>query len=316
MSKTLSVRYSLRTLLIAMTLVALWCGQVSLRARNQKQAADSLETLKGLFDSSLKYDRVAKDSSAPAWLRKLLGEHYFQTAIGAEIHLPAGEEEYRHAMTLLRKVPTVRSLKLSYGMSPIRYDALAAMTDFDHVSELQLLTFSPIAVDEEHLPVPEWTQDMQLLTRLSFENAAESKIPGRWLKMAAVLPAIEELMIRGSPRNGPDDLGLRHLAGSHIKTLDLTRCRATRDELAVFEHLPRLQKIIARPSLETAFGPWSREGDESESMALFNWTGKPNPEKSEIFHAWWKRRQARFEFVGREAYGRLGVPAFFYGDYN
>src|SRR5690349_9024205 len=70
------LRYSLRTLLLLVTLFCVWLGIQVDRAHKQQHAVRELRRLGGrvLYDCRPDTDR---EPSGPAWLRKLIGQDYF-----------------------------------------------------------------------------------------------------------------------------------------------------------------------------------------------------------------------------------------------
>jgi hypothetical protein len=76
--------FSLRTLFILLTLFAVWTATIVNRAREQREAVKAIEALGG----AVVYDwqgppgsRLGKTGPpAPAWLRQLVGDDYFQQA--------------------------------------------------------------------------------------------------------------------------------------------------------------------------------------------------------------------------------------------
>lgn len=78
-------QYSLRSFLILLTALAVWLGIVVQRAREQREAVKAIDALGG----GVYYDWHGPPGSqlentgppAPAWLRQLVGDDYFQQAI-------------------------------------------------------------------------------------------------------------------------------------------------------------------------------------------------------------------------------------------
>jgi hypothetical protein len=81
-------QYRLRTLLILMTLLAVWMSWISHRARQQKFAVEKIQALGGTVNYD--YQKITGDvyhfndqasPSGPEWLRKLFGDEYFQNVV-------------------------------------------------------------------------------------------------------------------------------------------------------------------------------------------------------------------------------------------
>ena len=68
--------FSLRTLFLALTALAVWLGIVVNRAREQREAVKAIEALGG----AIEYERTA----GPKWLRQLIGDEYLQEVWGVD----------------------------------------------------------------------------------------------------------------------------------------------------------------------------------------------------------------------------------------
>jgi len=79
------LRYSLRTLLVLTTLVAIWLGIKTNRARNQRTAVNALRAAGARvlydFQAILPGERKPKELRGPKWLREFLGDDYFQDVV-------------------------------------------------------------------------------------------------------------------------------------------------------------------------------------------------------------------------------------------
>jgi hypothetical protein len=80
-------QFSLRTFLILVTLLAMWLGYISFRAREQQAAVRRINELGG----SVQYDYQIGiyPTTSPAgwpWLRKLVGDEYFQDVVAVNLN--------------------------------------------------------------------------------------------------------------------------------------------------------------------------------------------------------------------------------------
>lgn len=80
------MRFSLRALLIAIAIVGVWLGLESSRARKQKRAVATIESLGGRLGFDFQLDRqgswkVDPRPSAPDWLIKAIGDDYFRRVV-------------------------------------------------------------------------------------------------------------------------------------------------------------------------------------------------------------------------------------------
>jgi hypothetical protein len=113
-------QYRLRTLLIVMTLLAVWMAHISHRARQQKMAVEKVHRLGG----TVEYDfRVTKNITTgfpshdpqakppgPAWLRNFLGDDYFQTVV--VLGLGGNKTVTDDDLALLSDMPDLKVLNL------------------------------------------------------------------------------------------------------------------------------------------------------------------------------------------------------------
>jgi hypothetical protein len=109
------LRFSLRTLFLLMTLIAVWLGLLTKRAREQQLAVDRIAELGGFVGYDFEYGRDGariKDATPAGWtwLRKIVGDHYFQRVV--RVHL------YERAVTdadlkLIGKLRHTTSLDLN-----------------------------------------------------------------------------------------------------------------------------------------------------------------------------------------------------------
>ena len=74
------LRFSIRTLLIVLTISCVWLGWKVERARKQREAVAWVQELGG----GLSYD---SESPGPQWLRKRLGRHFFDDVVRVSLTL-------------------------------------------------------------------------------------------------------------------------------------------------------------------------------------------------------------------------------------
>ena len=83
-------RYSLRTLLLVMTVACLWMGLTVKRARDRKQAVEVIRDQGGF----VRYEHETRqfDPPGPESIRQLIGDEYFFTVahVGFDIPGPTG----------------------------------------------------------------------------------------------------------------------------------------------------------------------------------------------------------------------------------
>jgi hypothetical protein len=110
-------QYRLRTLLIIMTLLAVWMAWISHCARQQQTAVEKIHALGG----NVSYDiqkingqYFAFDYHAippgPAWLRKFIGEDYFQNVVYVELGKTHDTDD---DLAILQNLPDLEGLALN-----------------------------------------------------------------------------------------------------------------------------------------------------------------------------------------------------------
>src|SRR5688572_1612308 len=91
-------RFSLKTLLILLTLFCLWLGTLANSANRQRRAVQAIQRSGGEFNYD--YQRIPSPSGqrysnraeppGPKWLRRILGDHYFITPVALRIGRQTG----------------------------------------------------------------------------------------------------------------------------------------------------------------------------------------------------------------------------------
>lgn len=124
------LQFSLRTAFVLLTIGCIWLGILAERARQQREAVEAIEALGGsvTYDFQIvgvPYDgnpdpphtvnrifRPDADPPGPIWLRRLIGDEFFQEVVAVTFMLPAfsppTESEIQRAIPHLKRL---RSLK-------------------------------------------------------------------------------------------------------------------------------------------------------------------------------------------------------------
>jgi hypothetical protein len=107
------LRFSLRTLMIGITLFCLAAGNVSSKAMRQKRAVERLKALRAVavyydyqLDDKLKPHPVEPAAPGPNWLRSLIGVDYFATVSFVGVNV--GTDEFLEAAGDLSHLRNVR----------------------------------------------------------------------------------------------------------------------------------------------------------------------------------------------------------------
>jgi hypothetical protein len=85
-------QFSLRTLLLFVTVFAIWFGTLAKRANDQRNAVRELRTsgVEIIYEHQLRENALRDDAPIPGpeWLRRILGDDYFVTAVGGRFAYP------------------------------------------------------------------------------------------------------------------------------------------------------------------------------------------------------------------------------------
>ena len=129
-------QYSLRSFLVLLTAVAVWLGVVVNRAREQREAVKAIEALGGyvIYDwqlqpspgggSAMKPD---PKPAAPAWIRRLIGDDFFQEAKWAGLQDSSHGPKDSHVLEAVPHFQRLRGLEqvwLPWG--PVTFEEAAA----------------------------------------------------------------------------------------------------------------------------------------------------------------------------------------------
>ena len=142
--------FSLKTLLIVVTVLGVWLGVRVNEAQKQRRARDQLAKVGGtvLYDYQWKVDRALPlggdwdynaESPVPAWLNNLVGEDFFVRVKGVTFaQRLTGRPEILTAVDLacLHDLPCLESL--GFTSAEVSDDALAAFRNLPQLKELAL----------------------------------------------------------------------------------------------------------------------------------------------------------------------------------
>jgi len=104
-------QFSLRTLLVVMTLFCVTLGIASYQARRQKAAVNKIHELGGvsLYEYNLDDPNTMGEPPGPAWLVGLIGIDYFDDVVAVGLRdLPTTDAD----LELLRDLPDLRQLSI------------------------------------------------------------------------------------------------------------------------------------------------------------------------------------------------------------
>jgi internalin A len=154
------LRFSLRTLFVLTTLIAVWLGFLSKRAREQQLAVDRIAELGGSVGYDFQYGRDGariKDATPVGWmwLRKMVGDHYFQRVVRVHLEERAVTDADLKLIGKLRHTTT-----LDLNDTSISDDGLAMLSG---LSRLRRLGLARTRVSDAGLRHVEGLRDLEML---------------------------------------------------------------------------------------------------------------------------------------------------------
>lgn len=176
-------QFSLRTLLIAVTLFAFPCSWLAVKinqARRQRIAVAAIVKEGGSVNYDWQFVNGQKEPRGPAWLRSIFGEDLFSNVLQASVKSDAG---------------------------------LACLTD---LPKLQALSLARSQVTDDGL------QQIEGLSQLQFLNLANTKITGRSLSHLKKLSRLQSLYLGNTPIADSDLAHLGPLTNLVVLYIDNT----------------------------------------------------------------------------------------------
>jgi len=259
-------RYSLRTLLIALTIFGVWLGLRVNSARRQAQAVAQIRQRRGgsvQYDFELTADSRANAKSAkswvPAWIIARTGPDLFHSVLSVRMDhfdgrpqrlvdndLEAGEPQDRTRVTALRRhlaaLPRLRSLELNVGPEASD-ECLAAVSELSDLERLYCCNVTDAGV--AHLAS---------LRRLRILVIFDSKLTDKSLRVFGAMSRLENLVATDSHFTDDGLSHLRNLKRMVVMSLDCGERRFTDAGLVHLEGLQSLENIQLQDSLVTPAG--------------------------------------------------------------
>ena len=115
------LQFSLRSFFVLLTALGVWLGVASQRAREERDAVQAIEALGGTVAYDWQYERLTdeivftcrpgKEPPGPRWLRRVLGDAFFQRVIGVAFYRSqAGDHEFQEA-EMRRWIPLLQKFR-------------------------------------------------------------------------------------------------------------------------------------------------------------------------------------------------------------
>lgn len=276
-------RFSLRTLLVAFTVVSLWCGYFIGRVKNERRAAEAVSAAWGeiAYDWQIRPPnsdpKVKRTKPGPAWLRRRLGPHWFDQIVEVRINeFNNGGNRNRFALVgpPLAKLPALRSLALS------REDLdLATCELLGRLTQVERLSLTARSVLE-----PQHTAAIARARGLEQLRLGYAKISPAAIRELAKLPKLQEINISCDsfdPKTGRklseyllDDESASAIASlPRLRSVMLFETRITDVGVAALCELPRLETlVVSSPRVTSAVFEHVARARRLEYLGTWGWT--------------------------------------------
>ena len=178
------LRYSMRTMLVAVTLLCLVLALVIVPAERQRRTVRKIRASDP--HSMVRYDFEVDGQagrSSPAWLRRWLGDDYFHRVVSTEIYLSRGDLTPDDLTNLpaLKHLTTVRM--------PLADDGLQTLTRLRNLESLSI--YSDSITDRG-------IEQLSSLTELELLNVNSNQVTGEGLRPLAALKNLRRLILRSN----------------------------------------------------------------------------------------------------------------------
>ena len=274
------LRFSVRALMLLVLMVAVILGRQVNQARRQRDAVAAIRRYGGWVQYDYEFINdtfiFRRTPLAPKWLRRRLGDEYFQDVYGVDLaYQRAGGtgrwQENPHSsddvMAHLEAFPRLRVLRVHKGQATD-----AAMKHVGNLTSLEELTMEDAEVGDTGVAC------LKGLRNLKNIDISNSRMTDAGLGCLSRLPKVEELGLQGhrftdaglsslSGRTnlkglylglggaGITDAGMSHLKGlANLETLDLQKTGVTDRGLDQLRGLAKLKEIWTSESRITKDG--------------------------------------------------------------
>ncbi len=187
-------RFSLRTLLVAFTLLPLWFGFFFNRVQHERRATEAIAAASGaiVYDWQIRPSgsnlNVELKRPGPEWLRRYLGPHWFDQIVEVRLNQfanPSESNDGKLVIPHLTKLPALRSLTLSGKNLDLEdCELLGRLTQ---VEELSLMPDS--VIESQH------TAAIARARNLKEFRLGYAKISAAAISELAAIPNLREIII-------------------------------------------------------------------------------------------------------------------------
>jgi hypothetical protein len=272
-------QFSLRSVLIAVTLLALACGWLGQKIDQKRKEREALEAIfKSGGDASYDFDirkgRRATDSTPPGqeWLRDLLGDNFFSEVVKVSYQGEFDSVKRRggnvtdEALVNLKALPKLRTLYLDF--TPKLTDA--GLANLNELKQLQALYLGRMRASDagmENLKRLTQLQSLALvstdvtdaglaslkgLTQLRWLNLSNSKVTDAGLANLKELTQLRSLYLDSTVVT---DAGIENLSGlTKLHDLGLARTQVSDTGLASLKGFSKLRRLALSETTVTDAG--------------------------------------------------------------
>lgn len=239
------LQFSLSSIFLLVTVLGVWLGIVVNEARKQREAVAAIEAAGARW---VAYDYQSapvvppqKEPPGPRWLRRMLGDEYFQSIYSVNL------QNAKISDDLLRHIASQKSIRdLWLGNPEIGDRELAFLSELHH---LQWIDFLPAWDAGTADPEGETSlrisavglQHFRRLPNLKTLRLSQSPIGDAGLAILGEITTLEELLFKDPQVT---DAGLEHLKSlKHLKELSFTAPRATDEGIEQLKGLTNLEQL-------------------------------------------------------------------------
>ncbi len=296
-------RLSLRAFMLIVLITGGIIGWKANRAHTQRRAVEAIKAIHGVVAYDFQYTSYEvpgvgfnprKEPAAPKWLRKIVGDEYFQEVTMVDIRSPISADI----------LPTIVKLDrlVHFGLNTSKIDG-SALAPLAKLPRLQSLVLSGGSVTDEGIAN---LAGARALRRLSIQGAAGVTDAG--MASLADLPDLNSIEIFVAPKLtafGLKNLGLRL---AELETLVLYQTSLTDDGMACLENCRKLKVLsLSSAKIGDADSPtsarWIRSRHWWPVRPPSPTKGSPHFDRSRIFN----RSHSRRRRLPMKAWNRSGI---------